>query len=349
MTITTIEADSACRYLVVYAPAHRDFIAPRADHARDRRIQSWGGRRSGHGHACAAARRRIFLYDARHGLAGLPMTTTPFTCVLDVSEPRRVPRVVGARQGAVLGRHRRAVAQPFRPGDRPQHRHADARSIGSFALRAPAGFIVALRSGIWLARADGTLDRRILAAPYDPAHHRFNDGRCDPAGRFFVGYMNEKRDAHTAALMRVDADGTHDARCSPTSRSATALRGARTAARCITPTRRRTCPRVRLRRRDRTPSQRAHVRAVGRRDRPARRRRRSTAQATTGARSTAAARWCRSRRAASRSRSIRSPRCAPRCARSADPIFTRSTSRSARRCASPRSSPACRNRAASSR
>jgi sugar lactone lactonase YvrE len=80
-------------------------------------------------------------------------------------------------------------------------------SIGSFALRKPAGFIVALRSGIWLARADGTLDRRILAAPYDPAHHRFNDGRCDPAGRFLVGYMNERRDAPSAALMSIDAAG----------------------------------------------------------------------------------------------------------------------------------------------
>ncbi|MCC6194465.1 MAG: SMP-30/gluconolactonase/LRE family protein [Burkholderiales bacterium] len=80
-------------------------------------------------------------------------------------------------------------------------------SIGCFALRQPSGFLVALRSGIWLARADGTLDRRILAAPYDPAHHRFNDGRCDPAGRFFVGYMNERRDAASAALMRIDPDG----------------------------------------------------------------------------------------------------------------------------------------------
>jgi len=80
-------------------------------------------------------------------------------------------------------------------------------SIGSFALRKPSGFIVALRSGIWLARADGSLDRRIVEAPYDPAHHRFNDGRCDAAGRFVVGYMNEKRDANSAALVRIDADG----------------------------------------------------------------------------------------------------------------------------------------------
>ncbi len=81
-------------------------------------------------------------------------------------------------------------------------------SIGAFALRRPAGFIVALRGGLWLARSDGTLERKILDAPYDPGHHRFNDGRCDPSGRFFVGYMNERRDAASAALMRIDADGS---------------------------------------------------------------------------------------------------------------------------------------------
>ncbi|MFO1304162.1 MAG: SMP-30/gluconolactonase/LRE family protein [Burkholderiales bacterium] len=81
-------------------------------------------------------------------------------------------------------------------------------SIGSFALRKPSGFIVALRSGIWLARADGKLDRRILDAPYDPSHHRFNDGRCDPAGRFLVGSMNERRDAPSGTLQCIDRDGS---------------------------------------------------------------------------------------------------------------------------------------------
>jgi sugar lactone lactonase YvrE len=79
-------------------------------------------------------------------------------------------------------------------------------SIGSFALRRAGGFVVALRSGFWLARADGTLTRKVADAPYDPSHHRFNDGRCDPQGRFLAGYMNERRDAGTAALMRLDAD-----------------------------------------------------------------------------------------------------------------------------------------------
>jgi sugar lactone lactonase YvrE len=81
-------------------------------------------------------------------------------------------------------------------------------SIGSFALRAAGGFIVALRGGVWLARADGTLDRKIADAPYAPAHHRFNDGRCDPQGRFFAGTMNEQRDASTGELLRIDADYT---------------------------------------------------------------------------------------------------------------------------------------------
>jgi sugar lactone lactonase YvrE len=79
-------------------------------------------------------------------------------------------------------------------------------SIGCFALRREGGFVVALRGGIWLARPDGTLERKVAEAPYDPAHHRFNDGRCDPQGRFFAGTMNEKRDAYSAALFRLDHD-----------------------------------------------------------------------------------------------------------------------------------------------
>jgi sugar lactone lactonase YvrE len=79
-------------------------------------------------------------------------------------------------------------------------------SIGCFALRRQGGFVVALRGGIWLVRQDGTLARKIADAPYDPDHHRFNDGRCDRQGRFWAGFMNEKRDADSAALVRVDAD-----------------------------------------------------------------------------------------------------------------------------------------------
>jgi sugar lactone lactonase YvrE len=79
-------------------------------------------------------------------------------------------------------------------------------SIGCFGLRRQGGFVFALRDGIWLANSDGTLERKVADAPYDPAHHRFNDGRCDPQGRLFAGTMNEKRDAASAALYRLDHD-----------------------------------------------------------------------------------------------------------------------------------------------
>lgn len=79
-------------------------------------------------------------------------------------------------------------------------------AIGCFALREGGGFVAALRSGIWFVDPDGKLKRKVADAPYDPAHYRFNDGRADAQGRFWAGSMNEKRDASTAQLYRLDPD-----------------------------------------------------------------------------------------------------------------------------------------------
>ena len=78
-------------------------------------------------------------------------------------------------------------------------------SIGCFGVRASGGFIVALRGGVWIADARGRLDHKLADAPYAPTHHRFNDGRVDPQGRFWAGVMNEQRDAASAHLYRLDA------------------------------------------------------------------------------------------------------------------------------------------------
>ncbi len=79
-------------------------------------------------------------------------------------------------------------------------------SIGCFGLRRSGGFVAALRDGCWLVDGGGKLERKVADAPYDPAHHRFNDGRVDPRGRLWAGSMNEKRDASTAKLYRLDPD-----------------------------------------------------------------------------------------------------------------------------------------------
>jgi sugar lactone lactonase YvrE len=79
-------------------------------------------------------------------------------------------------------------------------------SIGCLALRESGGFVVAMRDGFWTVSAEGRPEQKRVGAPYDPAHHRFNDGRVDPQGRFWAGSMNEARDGATASLYRLDCD-----------------------------------------------------------------------------------------------------------------------------------------------
>src|SRR5262245_35123862 len=130
-----------------------------------------------------------------------------FACVLDCkvslgespvwSVPERVLYFVDIKGPAL---HR------FDPASGVETAIAMPESIGCLALAERGGFIVALRSGIWRARAHGTLEAKIAGAPYDASTHRFNDGRCDRRGRFWVGSINEKRDASTATLERLDPD-----------------------------------------------------------------------------------------------------------------------------------------------
>ena len=134
---------------------------------------------------------------------------SPFICVLDTKSSLGECPVWSARERVLYWVDINAPSlNRFDPATGGNVAMPMPESVGSFALRAGGGFIVALRGGIWLARADGTLERKVVDAPYDSAHHRFNDGRCDPQGRFFVGTMNEKCDATTAELLRIDADYT---------------------------------------------------------------------------------------------------------------------------------------------
>lgn len=60
--------------------------------------------------------------------------------------------------------------------------------VGCYGLSADRSIaVVALHSGIY--RLDLVTDElvKVHDAPYDRQHMRFNDGRCDPRGRFWVG------------------------------------------------------------------------------------------------------------------------------------------------------------------
>jgi sugar lactone lactonase YvrE len=62
----------------------------------------------------------------------------------------------------------------------------------ALAIHAGHGLLVALRSGLVHLDTDDGSVVPIAAAPYDTSTARFNDGRVDPAGRFWVGTRFEK-------------------------------------------------------------------------------------------------------------------------------------------------------------
>lgn len=76
--------------------------------------------------------------------------------------------------------------------------------VGCFALREKGGFIVALRSAIWLSDSHGLLVRKICDNPSNPQLARFNDGGTDGDGRFYAGTFWGPGDYNGALLMRVD-------------------------------------------------------------------------------------------------------------------------------------------------
>lgn len=87
-----------------------------------------------------------------------------------------------------------------------QHRQWPVDSEPACCAPLPGGLLMlALRDGLFVfdpARGERT---RLAEPPYDPAEERFNDGKADPLGRFWVGTIFEPRTAARAALLRFAA------------------------------------------------------------------------------------------------------------------------------------------------
>jgi sugar lactone lactonase YvrE len=71
---------------------------------------------------------------------------------------------------------------------------------GSIAPAESGGLVIALRDGIYRARQWGGALEKLAAAQHDTTTTRFNDGKADPAGRFWAGTMYEPRTQAAAQL-----------------------------------------------------------------------------------------------------------------------------------------------------
>ena len=79
--------------------------------------------------------------------------------------------------------------------------------VGSIALTERAGVVlVALCSRLALFDTDRESFETIVQAAL-PSNHRFNDGRCDRQGRFWVGTMHHLTRAPEGSLFRLDTTG----------------------------------------------------------------------------------------------------------------------------------------------
>jgi sugar lactone lactonase YvrE len=76
----------------------------------------------------------------------------------------------------------------------------------SCAPRLDGSLMLAMRDGLWSFDPLTGERSRLAEPPYDPAKERFNDGKADPQGRFWVGTIYEPRDPPLAALYCYDAN-----------------------------------------------------------------------------------------------------------------------------------------------
>lgn len=71
---------------------------------------------------------------------------------------------------------------------------------GCIALRESGGLIVAMRNGLFTLDTQTGQLNQMLAAPYDQHKYRFNDGRCDAAGRLWTGTLVDARNDNSGKL-----------------------------------------------------------------------------------------------------------------------------------------------------
>ena len=79
---------------------------------------------------------------------------------------------------------------------------ATHENIACFSLTEDGNVVAGMSTSIFLLDAKGQVARKLCANPENPATSRFNDGRCDARGRFWLGTLDEPKAANAAAPYR---------------------------------------------------------------------------------------------------------------------------------------------------
>lgn len=80
--------------------------------------------------------------------------------------------------------------------------------LASFQPRAQGGFVAALGDSVVLTDERGVIERELVRVHHATGEMRFNEGKCDPYGRFLVGSMDLSDQDPAGALYSVEPDGS---------------------------------------------------------------------------------------------------------------------------------------------
>ena len=95
----------------------------------------------------------------------------------------------------------------YRPADGSDQCWTFESEPACCALAEGGGLLLARRDGLWHFDPASGVSRRLAPPPYDPAVERFNDGRCDARGRWWIGTLYEPRQPPLAALYCFERGG----------------------------------------------------------------------------------------------------------------------------------------------
>ncbi len=129
------------------------------------------------------------------------------TCVLDAkAECAECPVWVAEEQALYWTDIPGRTLNRFDPASGGNRVWPMPEEVGSFALREVGGVVAALRSGFAFIDLETGAVTHIADPETDRPDNRFNDGRCDRAGRFWAGTMHEPRTARDGALYCLEPD-----------------------------------------------------------------------------------------------------------------------------------------------
>ena len=92
----------------------------------------------------------------------------------------------------------------YSPKENENKQLSFGQQVTAVVKRKKGGFVLAMRDGMYLFDADRL--EKIASPEKEVSHHRFNDGKCDPAGRFWAGTMVTEGQEKDAALYRLNTD-----------------------------------------------------------------------------------------------------------------------------------------------